>query len=167
MALSCWERSWAHVAELKFKILAQESDPLIVQIVPGSEMVILVGFELHIGEVAGTMNVCIPLMNIGPLLEKLSAQLSYSSKLPRDVAAKTRAQVQDVLARVTVPVTADLGASRLFVRELLSLQEGDILQLDNPVSGYASVRVGDKQKFYAKPGRVGDESAVQIVSSIE
>ena len=167
MALSCWERSWAHVAELKFKILAQESDPLIVQIVPGSEMVILVGFELHIGEVAGTMNVCIPLMNIGPLLEKLSAQLSYSSKLPRDVAAKTRAQVQDVLTRVTVPVTADLGASRLFVRELLSLQEGDILQLDNPVSGYASVRVGDKQKFYAKPGRVGDESAVQIVSSTE
>jgi flagellar motor switch protein FliM len=130
-------------------------------------MVILVGFEVHIGEVAGTMNVCIPLMNIGPLLEKLSAQLSYSSKLPRDVAVRTRAQVQGILARVTVPVTADLGGSRLSVRELLSLKEGDILQLDNLVSGYAAVRVGDRQKFYSKPGRVGDKSAVQIVSCIE
>jgi len=167
MALACWERSWAHVAELKLNIIAQESEPLLVQIVPGSEMVILVGFEVHIGEVAGTMNVCIPLMNIGTLLEKLSAQLSYSSKLPRDVAIKTRAQVRDILARVTVPVTAHLGTARLHVRELLSLREGDILQLDNLVSGYAGVKVGNRQKFYAKPGRVGDESAVQIVSCIE
>jgi flagellar motor switch protein FliM len=29
------------------------------------------------------------------------------------------------------------------------------------------VKVGNRQKFYAKPGRVGDESAVQIVSCIE
>jgi len=167
MALGCWQRSWSHVAELKFKIVAQENDPLIVQIVPGSEMVILVGFEVHLGEVAGTMNVCIPLINIGPLLEKLSAQLSYSSRLPREVAAKTRTQVKRRLARARVAVTAYLGGSRLSVRELLSLREGDILQLDNPVSGYVAVRVGDRHKFYAKPGRVGDKSAVQIVSYVE
>lgn len=167
LALNCWERSWSHVTELKFKIVAQESDPLLCQIVPGSEMVILVAFEIHLGEVAGTMNMCIPLVNFGPLLEKLSAQLSYSTRLSREAAAINRALIERVLMRTTLPVTAYLGGSKLSVRDLLSLRKGDILQLDNLVSGYAAVNAGDKKKFYAKPGRVGDKSAVQIVSCIE
>ncbi len=167
LALGCWERSWSHVVQLKSKIVAQESDPLLCQIVPGSEMVILVAFEVHLGEIAGTMNICIPLVNIGPLLEKLSAQLSYSSRLSKDAAVRTRALVEQVLRPATLPVTAYLGGSRLSVRELLSLQKGDILQLDNLVSSYATVNVGNRKKFYAKPGRVGDKSAVQIMSCIQ
>ena len=100
-------------------------------------------------------------------LEKLSAKLSYSSRLSKDAVARTRALVERVVLRSTVPVTAYLGGSKLSVRELLSIQEGDILQLDNLVSGYVAVNVGDKKKFYAKPGRVGDKSAVQIVSRIQ
>ena len=167
LSLGCWERSWTHVAELKLKIVAQESDPLLCQIVPGSEMVILVAFEIHLGEVTGTMNLCIPLVNFGSLLDKLSAQLSYSTRLSKADAARTRTLIERVLMRTPLLVTAYLGGSKLSVRELLSLQEGDILQLDNLVSGYASVNAGNRKKFYAKPGRVGDKSAVQIVSCIE
>lgn len=167
MALNCWERSWSHVVELKFKIVAQESDPLIVQIVPGSEMVILVAFEVHLSDVVGRMTVCIPLVNIGPLLEKLGAQRSYSSRLPRELAAKTRTQVERVVIHAPVSVTACLGGSKLSIRELLTLRQGDVLQLENPVSGYVIVNVANRKKFYAKPGRVGDKSAVQIVSNID
>ena len=167
MALNCWERSWSHVVELKFKIVAQESDPLIVQIVPGSEMVILVAFEVHLSDVVGRMTVCIPLVNIGPLLEKLGAQRSYASRLPRELAAKTRTQVERVVIHAPVSVTACLGGSKLSIRELLTLRQGDVLQLENPVSGYVIVNVANRKKFYAKPGRVGDKSAVQIVSNID
>jgi len=93
--------------------------------------------------------------------------LSYSSRLSKDAAVKTRALVEQVLRRATLPVTAYLGGSRLSVRQLLSLQEGDILQLDNLVSGHATVNVGNGKKFYAKPGRVGDKSAVQVMSCIQ
>src|SRR5690606_26680362 len=37
MILDCWKRSWDQLIEFKLNVVAQESDPLIVQIVGGSE----------------------------------------------------------------------------------------------------------------------------------
>ncbi len=54
MLLDSLRRSWEQLIEFRLSVLQQESDPLIVQIVAGSEMVILVGYEVHIGETVGS-----------------------------------------------------------------------------------------------------------------
>ncbi|MBN2311375.1 MAG: flagellar motor switch protein FliM, partial [Candidatus Hydrogenedentes bacterium] len=60
MILDSLRRSWDQLVEFKLSVVAQESDPLIVQIVAGSEMVILVAYEIHIGGTVGSMNMCMP-----------------------------------------------------------------------------------------------------------
>ncbi len=43
MILDSWKRAWEQLIEFSMGVVNQESDPLVVQIVAGSEMVILVG----------------------------------------------------------------------------------------------------------------------------
>lgn len=64
---------------LKFAITATESNPQLVQIVPPNEVVVVIGFELKMGNRAGTMNLCIPFNVIEPIMEALSAQSWFSN----------------------------------------------------------------------------------------
>jgi hypothetical protein len=55
-----WPRRGPSVKKMQFAIAATESNPQLVQIVPPNEVVVVIGFELKMGNRAGTMNLCIP-----------------------------------------------------------------------------------------------------------
>jgi flagellar motor switch protein FliM len=162
MMLDCLKRSWDQLVDFRLSIMAQESDPLIVQIVAGSEMVILVGYELHIGESVGTMNMCIPLMVLNPVLDEISSQTRYVRRMSPDVAQRTRELITKTVRRVNVPVEAVLGHAHLPLEDLLKLQVGDVVQLDSDVQEPIVVEVGGMPRFAAHPGRRGEQSAVQV-----
>ena len=90
MILDSWKRAWEQLIELDLKVINQESDPLIVQIVAGSEMVILVGYEIYIGESVGSMNMCVPLMVLNPILEQISSQSHFQRQLSPELADQVR-----------------------------------------------------------------------------
>jgi flagellar motor switch protein FliM len=162
MMLDCWKRSWQNLIEYNLKVSAMESDPLIVQIVAGSEMVILIGYELHIGETVGSMNMCIPLLVINPVLDQISQQAHYQRRMTADQAAHMHALIARTLRKAKVPVDAVLGHAELPLRELARLQIGDVIQLDSDVREPVRVEVGGLARFLAQPGRRGEQSAVQL-----
>jgi flagellar motor switch protein FliM len=50
----------------------------------------------------------------------------------------------------------------------MNLHEGDVIKLENtPIKSDLTVRVGDRGKFKATPGRVGNRLAIQIGDNIE
>ncbi|HIJ74880.1 MAG TPA: flagellar motor switch protein FliM [Candidatus Hydrogenedentes bacterium] len=160
--LDCFRRSWETLVEFNLSIIQQESDPLIVQIVAGSEMIILVGYEVHIMETVGSMNMCIPLMVLNPVLDRISQQTHMVRKMGPEMAALTRKQIERTVRRVRVPFEAILGHARLPVEELARLQVGDVVQLDSDVKESIIIEVGGLERFKARPGRTGELSAVQI-----
>ena len=163
LILDSMTRAWTNIVKFNMKMLAHESDPLIVQIVSGSEMVILVAFEAHIGETTGTINLCIPLLALNPLLEKISAQSKYTVAAPTErISSYVVERVHNAVSKAVVPLAIDLGMAMLPVRELVNLQIGDIIELNTSVSGHVDVLVGDVPKFMAHPGKVGERTAVQI-----
>jgi len=156
-------RGWSNVVKFEMEAIAHESDPLIVQIVAGSEMVILVAFEAHVGETTGTINFCIPLLVLNPLLEKVTAQSKYTVAAPVErISPRTVERIHSVVGKGLVPVAVDLGTAMLPVAELINLRVGDIIELDTSVTGNVNVLVQREPKFVAKPGKVGDRAAVQI-----
>ena len=167
MILDCWKRSWSHLIEFKMTVENQESDPLIVQIVAGSEMVVLVGYEIYIGETVGSMNMCVPLLVLNPILDQISHQDHFQRKLSPAAQAITRAVIERTVNRARVSIDAVLGETELELSELARLQVGDVIQLDKNASDSLSVSVGGVRKFTARAGRRGDQSAIQIVSLIE
>lgn len=162
MILDCWRRSWDQLIEFKLNVVAQESDPLIVQIVGGSEMVILVGYEVHIGERLGQMNMCIPLMVLNPVLDQITQQTHYKRRMSRDLAKRVGVQLNRLVRKSTVPVDAILGRARLPLSEIARLQVGDVVQLDADIKMPVNVEVGGLKRFLAKPGRLGEQSAIQL-----
>lgn len=167
MMLDCLRRSWDQLVEFRVSIVTQESDPLIVQIVAGSEMVILVGYEIHVGEAVGTMNMCIPLLVLTPILDSISQQTHYRRRTSEAMAQRTREQATRILRKVKLPVDAILGQAQLPLDEIAKLQVGDIIQLDTDVKTPIIVEVGGTPRFEAQAGRRGEKSAVQLTALLQ
>lgn len=166
MILDSWKRAWEHLVEFTMGVLNQESDPLIVQIVAGSEMVILVGYEIYIGETVGSMNMCVPLMVLNPVLDQISSQVHFQRQLSDEAMRNTRKQITETVMRVNVPVEPILGQTLLQLSDVARLQVGDVVSLNTNYEEPVPVRVGGITRFLAKPGRRGERSSVQVVSVV-
>jgi flagellar motor switch protein FliM len=166
MILDSWKRAWEHLVEFKMGVVNQESDPLIVQIVAGSEMVILVGYEVYIGETVGSMNMCVPLVVVNPILDQISTQAHFQRQVAPEILAQNRRTLESVVRRTSVPVEPVLGSTRLLLSEIWRLQRGDVVTLDTYHAEAIPVRVGGITRFMGRPGKRGEQSSVQLVSIV-
>lgn len=64
--------AWKGVLDLRPRLCQIVDDPQLAQIVPPTEMVLLVTLETRIDKVESTMNLCIPYATIKPILPRLS-----------------------------------------------------------------------------------------------
>lgn len=159
--------AWSQVIDLRPRLGQIETNPQFAQIVPPTEMVVLVTLETKVGEVEGMMNFCIPYLTIEPIISKLSAQYWYSS-VRRGTTTENLNILRDRLASIDVPVAAEIGKMNLTVRDVLSLTRGDVIRLSNVRIGDQMVlKVGNKPKFMCRPGVVGNKMAVQITEKLE
>jgi flagellar motor switch protein FliM len=167
MILDCLKRSWEQLIEFDLSVIQQESDPLIVQIVAGSEMVVLVGYEIHIGEAVGTLNFCIPLLVLNPVLDQISQQAHYMRRVSHDQSLLMREVILNNISKANAPLDALLGKVQLSLQDINHIQVGDIIQLDSSTHEPLSVTIGGIPRFYAKRGRRGEHSAVQLLAYAE
>ncbi len=167
MILDSWKRAWEQLIEFSMGVVNQESDPLVVQIVAGSEMVILVGYEVCVGETVGSMNIRVPLLVLNPILDQISQQAHYQRRMSPEMAQLTRSSIHETLIRTVVPLEAVLGQARVHLSDVARLQVGDVLSLDSDVGEPIRLNVGDVPRFLAKPGRKKEQSSVQLVSLIQ
>ena len=159
--------AWSTVIDLRPRLGQIETNPQFAQIVPPTEMVVLVTLETKVGEVEGMMNFCIPYLTIEPIISKLSAQYWYSS-VRRGTTTENLNILRERLATIEVTLLAEIGKLNLTVRDVLSLRQGDIIRLDSVrVGDPLSLRIGDRRKFLCRPGVVGNKLAVQVVKKIE
>jgi flagellar motor switch protein FliM len=166
MILDTWKRAWEHMVEFSMSVVSQESDPLIVHIVSGSEMIVLVGYEVYIGETVGNMNMCIPLIVLSPILDRLASQMHYQRQLAPEVVEQARRHMENVVRRSKVPIEPILGHARLMLSDLARLQPGDVVPLDTSAAESIPVLVGGVTRFLAKPGRRGEHSSIQLTSIV-
>lgn len=163
MILDSWKRAWEQMIEMDMKVVNQESDPLIVQIVAGSEMVILVGYEIYIGETVGSMNMCVPLMVLNPILDQISSQTLFQRHQSQEMAELTRQTLAESILKTDISVEPILGHANLSLQDVARLQVGDVVPLNTKFDEPIDVRVGEISRFLGVPGRRGEQSSVQIV----
>jgi flagellar motor switch protein FliM len=106
-----------------------ESNPQLVQIVPPNETVVVVGFELKMGNRAGTMSLCIPYNVIEPIMGLLAAQnwFSYQRKGRGKIIF---AELTRNVSNAPVELRAFLAQTTIRLNDLLSLQVGDLITTD-------------------------------------
>jgi len=141
---------WAPIMELYPVIEAKESSPNVVQIVAQNEIVIMVVMEIIIGQTSGMMNICYPVISIESLLPKLASRdLMLSETSSRKSRNK---ELRALLRGAKIELEAVLGYANLSMKEILDLQEGDIIKLDRPADDTVVVKVDGREKFIAEFG---------------
>lgn len=160
-ALEHLEESWSTVVDIRFRFEQMESNPFFVQVCPGSDMVLLVTMKIHIGEVEGIMNFCIPYFVIEPLIDKLSSQQWFSSTGRKGTEGVKEALTKR-LGEVSVPIALELGHSVISLSDVITMQPGDYVRLDGTTKDPLGLRVGNRIKFHCRPGVFNKNYAAEV-----
>ncbi|MEW6202396.1 MAG: flagellar motor switch protein FliM, partial [bacterium] len=165
-ALNFMKDAWSNVVALNPKLELLESNPYFVQIVPPSEMIVLVNLEAEIGEKTGRMNIAIPYVMLEKVLNRLSIQQWFAT-FRRVESPETKMKVEQRLLKTTVPFIVQLGKAKISLKDFLNLAEGDIIQVSKKVNDDLDVIVGDRTKFKGRPGVLGKRLAVQTTTVVK
>ena len=160
-ALTCLTEVWSSLVSLKFALAEVESNPHLVQIVAPNEVVVVIGFEIRMNARVGTMSLCIPFNVIEPVMAKLATQgwLAYQR---RATAEDKAAQIGSLLNKAPLELTVFVAQTTMTVRDLVTLQPGDILQTPKLANAELILQVRGKNKFAGLMGRHKDRYAFKI-----
>ena len=153
--------AWSNLTPVTFTVHDFESNPQLVQIVPPNETVVVVGFELKMGNRAGTMSLCIPYNVIEPVMGLLAAQnwFSYQRKGGQDDHVR---KLTRNIHNARIELRAFLAQTTISLNDLLCLQVGDIITTDKDCGGDVLIQAEGKSKFLGQLGEFRGSRAIRI-----
>jgi flagellar motor switch protein FliM len=154
--------TWRGIVDVRFRISGRETRPQMLQVAAPNEVVVLLGFEMRLGEARGTLNLCVPAAAIEALGASFPQAWQRSRTAPS--AADQRVLVSS-LARVRLPVSATLSTT-VPARDLLALKAGDVVSLGQSVRNALDVRVRGTLKFRGRLVAHNDGAAVRLESPV-
>lgn len=157
------EESWKQVAKLSMSIVATETSPQLIQVVAPNEIVVLIVFELKVGEAKGFMNLCLPSIVLEPVAKRFS-QDWYGHRTKTSVEEVKKIKLN--LLKTKIRVEAGIYENHITVKDLLALAPGNVLKLETKINDEISVKVNGIKKFSVYQVQKGSKKAVQIVDLI-
>lgn len=160
------KHAWENVIELDLSIDRVESNPQLVQIVPPNEVVVLISFELTLGDARGMMNLCIPFNSIERIANRLSSNswVSYGTK---KASPENIQRISSQLNGAMVDVVVELADTNISTADLIGLRVGDIIATEKDVDKPLIVSVEGRPKFHAQPGAFKGRKAIQVTGTID
>lgn len=154
-------RAWENVLPLKLAVVRVESNPQLVQIVPPNEVVVLISFELTVGDVRGMMNLCVPFNSIERIGNKLTnnSWVAYGRKSATPASIR---QIGEQLQPSLVELVVDLAETTISTKDLIGLQVGDVITTEKDIRSPLNVSVEGVAKFQARPGAFKGNKAFRV-----
>lgn len=165
-AMPLLKEAWDNVIEINPTLEKIETNPQFAQIIPHNETIALITMNLDIGQSEGMMNICIPYIVIEPILDKLSAKHWFSTTKEK-LTEKEAIEIKNRMLNTRVEVKGELGKTLVKVSEILNLQKGDVIKLDNKVGGKAKIRIGSNIKFIGDIGVSNNKMAIKITNVVK
>jgi flagellar motor switch protein FliM len=153
--------AWSNLTLVKFTVEEFESNPQLVQIVPPNETVVVIGFELKMGNRAGTMSLCIPYNVIEPIMGVLAAQNWFSYQRKGGQEDHFRKLTRNV-NNAPVEMRCFLARTTMKLNDLMTLAVGDVITTEKETAGDAFIEVEGKHKFLAQPGQFRGKRSMRI-----
>lgn len=158
------EDAWRPVHEVSIELLRSEINPQFATIVPPSDVVVVISFEVELENALGSMILALPYATIEPIRSKLYAAFQ-TERLEIDHAWISR--FRDRLMETPVDMSVTFGTTQMTGRQLLDLKVGDIMLLDEDEDDLLTARVQGILKFLGQPGFVKGNKAFQVTKEQE
>ena len=164
IALENMEESWRPVHDVALELVRSEINPQFAAIVPPSDVVIVITFEVELETAIGALTICLPYATIEPIRSKLHASFQ-TERLEVDHAWVGR--LKERLMETPVELKVRFGDTKITSNQLLAMKEGDVILLDTDTDDLLEVTVGGVSKFWGICGTVKGNKAFQIIREEE
>lgn len=122
-----YKKAWKGVYPIELVYQRSEMQPQFATIATPSEIVISTSFSLEIGDLTGSLHICMPYATLEPIRDVL-----YSS-VQGDAIEVDRRWVKLLsheIQAAEVQLVADLAQSEVTIEQLLALKVGDFIELE-------------------------------------
>ena len=163
-ALEDWERAWKSVHPVACTYVRSEVNPQFAAIVPPTDVVLVIVFDIEMENSSGTATICIPYSMIESIINKLKANFQ-SEQMEVDQVWINR--LRGELMQIKVEMVAELGQAQMTPRDLLGLHEGDVVMLGKDVSDPLYINIAGNAKFRGYSGISRGMKAIQITDVLK
>ncbi|WP_019242300.1 MULTISPECIES: flagellar motor switch protein FliM [Bacillus] len=160
------QEAWSTIAEIEPTLTEFEVNPQFLQMASPNETVIVISFNTQIGEASGMMNICIPHVVLEPIIPKLSVHL-WMQTIKKERSQQEIVLLEQRVKSASIPMVAELGSTEISIQDFLSLDLGDVIELNTHLNQPFTIKVGDIPKFVGQPGKVGKKMAIQILDTVK
>lgn len=162
-ALEDMQNAWRPVFPVQVSYTRSEINPQFVAIVPHSEVVVVITFDVEMGKAPMTLTVCIPYSLIEPIRSKLDSGFQSDQNESDNVWTN---RFKDNLDEAEVNLLVELGKTELTVREFLDMKVGDIILIDQEVNQPLDIQIEGVTKFRGFQGTYKGNQAVKITELV-
>ena len=163
-ALEDLEKAWKPVHPVTTSYIRSEVNPQFAAIVPPTDIVLVIVFEIDLETTSGSITIVIPYAAIEPIMAKLKAQFqSEEQEIDRVWVSRLRTET----LHTEVEVVAELGISDITPERLVQLKVGDTIMLGNDVTDPLIVKVEGTPKVKGFPGVSRGLKAIQVTEIIK
>lgn len=160
-ALESFQEAWSSVVKITPELQEIEVNPQFLTMTPPNETVVLVSLQVKIGDVDGTIIICLPHVGLEQVLPKLSAR-HWLANQKKTIEKHELEALEKNVQGTKLDVKAILGRSTIQIEDLLKIQNGDVIRLNESYEDPVTILVDEQQKFFAQPGVSKGKMAVQI-----
>jgi flagellar motor switch protein FliM len=149
--------AWQPVG-LKFALDKREGEAQVPRLMPGTEKILCVSFEVRMPEVQGSLNLCLPSVVLNTILRRLIAERDR----PRRRSSEAHQRISLLMSDARFGGVLQFPPMRLNAGELAALTPGKVLRLPLARHAAAELRVGGLPMFQALPVRSGEHRGAQV-----
>ena len=164
LALENMEESWRPVHDVSLELMRSEINPQFAAIVPPSDVVIVITFEVELETAIGSLTICLPYATVEPIRSKLHASFQ-TERLEVDHAWVAR--LKERLLETPVELKVHFGKTKISSNQLLRLHEGDVILLDIDTDDLLEGTIAGVTKYWGIAGSMKGNKSFQIVREEE
>ncbi len=163
MAINDLEDAWMPIHRIDAQYLRTEINPQFVGIVPPSDVVIVTNLQIEFESASGLIMIVIPYSTIEPIKQKLSSSFQTDIELVDNVWSSA---LHRHILRADTFLSVNLGKTEISVGDLLNLEKGDIIPLNQDATGEINILVEGVEKIRSLIGTHKGNKAIQILDKI-
>lgn len=156
--------AWRTIANLEFAVETVETETHAFRVLAPQEAVVAIEIEMRIGEVSGMMNLAIPSVILKMMRQKFDQQWT-ARKVETDPAR--RAGILKKIRSGTLRLEATVAAPSISIRDLISLEAGDVLMVEHPAKSLMTLKVNGLNKFQGRAASAGGKRAFAVESVMQ
>lgn len=130
------QEAWKPVMDIEYQYLNSEVNPQFANVVSPSEVMIISNFHVDLDGDGGSLQIALPYSTIEPIREMLDAGMQSDAS---DTDERWVMSLREELTTAPVEIKSTLTTQDITLRDVLTMQEGDIVPVDIPDQVVASV----------------------------